>query len=276
MRRKRITFAPTGKFWRTVDVIILAILPVAAVLISLAVKAGLLLSTILFYGLPGLYLSFRTPKGVKRALIFSLAAGSIGLAVDYLAAKDLAWIVPSTIFPLRLLGVSTVEAALWGYFYVYAIVIFYEHFLDKGRHNLIASKFRYGMYIVLGILVPFFSLYLFAEKLLTIPYIYFKGSLALGVVPVLLFLGRHPHFLSRFVKVGAYFFIVSLMHELTALELGQWIFPGHNFIGWVELFGFRLPFEEFFFYISLSAISTLCFFEYFDDSHMRAEERRNT
>lgn len=264
------------KTWRWIDIIVLVAVPVVSVMLSLLLRAGLLLSTILFYAIPSAYFSMRTPKGVKRALIFAFLVGSIGVIIDYLMAADSAWIIPSTLFPFRILGTSTIDAILWSYFYVYAVVIFYEHFIDKAKHNLVAKKFRYLIYIVLGITIPFGVFYLVDQRLLREPFGYFKGSLVLVLAPAILFLKRYPNFFSRFAKVGIYFFILGLLHELTALELHQWVFPGTNFVGWVSIGQYRLPFEELFFYLILSAVSILCYFEYFDDSHLKKEARRYT
>jgi hypothetical protein len=46
--------------------------------------------------------------------------------------------------------------------------------------------------------------------------------------------------------------------------LGQWSFPG-KFIGWIDLFGVRFPFEEFLIWIVLGAAGVLAWYELFDD-----------
>jgi hypothetical protein len=59
---------------------------------------------------------------------------------------------------------------------------------------------------------------------------------------------------------------LALMFELTGLELQLWTFPGTHFIGWVDLLGYKFPFEEFFFWFVLSAITILSYYEFFDDN----------
>jgi len=58
---------------------------------------------------------------------------------------------------------------------------------------------------------------------------------------------------------------LSFTYELTALHLGLWSFPGEHFIGWVDILGYRFPFEEFFFFIVLASIAGLAYYEFFDD-----------
>lgn len=104
-----------------------------------------------------------------------------------------------------------------------------------------------------------------SPTLLNIPYAYVWLGLVTTLLPGMLFLNFFPNFLSRYVKVSAYFFILSILFELTALELGQWSFPGTTFIGWVDILGYRFPFEEFFFWFLLAVTAILSIYEYFDD-----------
>lgn len=108
-----------------------------------------LISTLLFYGLPAVYLSWRTPKAVLRTLLFALAmTPPLVFIIDTLAHLTKTWWV-GTIFPFRLWGIIPVEDLLWGFLYTYSIVIFYEHFLDKGRHNLVDGRMKY--FVSLGL-----------------------------------------------------------------------------------------------------------------------------
>ena len=93
----------------------------------------------------------------------------------------------------------------------------------------------------------------------------FGSELFFFIVPAITFLSLFPRLLSKYVKTASYFFLLSILFELTGLQLNQWTFPGSNFIGWVELFGHRFPFEEFFFGFVMGAISVLTYYEFFDD-----------
>lgn len=69
----------------------------------------------------------------------------------------------------------------------------------------------------------------------------------------------------KFIKTGAFFFMVFLIYELTAIKLGQWHFQG-QYIGWVELMGLRFPFEELLFWMGLSGFVVLSLYEGFVDN----------
>ena len=54
------------------DIVLLVVFPTLSVVLSLTLHANYLVSTLLFFGLPCVYLSFRTPKRISKTLIFSL------------------------------------------------------------------------------------------------------------------------------------------------------------------------------------------------------------
>ena len=84
------------------------------------------------------------------------------------------------------------------------------------------------------------------------------------VIPSIIELFRHPKLLPKFLLVVIYFFFLTFVYELTALKLGQWIFPSNQYIGWVSIFGLNFPLEEFFFGFFFYAMVTLACYEAFD------------
>lgn len=258
---------------KKLDILVLVLLPVIAVLGSLVLRANFLTSALLFYGLPAIYLSWRNPHAVKRAFIFSLLAFPVGFVGDYVATAAGAWYVPNPFFP-RILSIVPVDDLIWGFLLVYVVVIFYEHFLDKGKHNLVDRKFKYGVYGVLSGLVVFFSIYLINPSLLHLPYVYFTFGAIGAFLPVVIFLSHFPRFLAKYAKVIIYFTCLNLLLELTGLELGHWTFLGREYFGWIHLFKYRFPLEELLFYIVLFSVTILSYFEYFDDGHLKREARR--
>ncbi len=254
------------EFLKKLDIILLILFPIVSVVVSLAIHANFLTSILLFFGLPSVWLSFRTPERVQKALVFSvLMSVPLGLFIDYIATMDGAWFVPTTVFPFRLFGVVPIEDLIWGFFLIYSVVIFYEHFLDKGKHELIDRRMKYLVWPIAVILIIFFALLVIQPELLVIPYAYWWLGTIFFVIPTVTFLSFFPRLLSKYVKTASYFFLLAVLFELTGLQLNQWTFPGQNFIGWVELFGHRFPFEEFFFWFVMSSISVLAYFEFFDD-----------
>src|SRR3954468_4096692 len=83
------------------DLFALVAFPMIAVLLSLTLNLNFLLSTLLFLGLPAVYLSIRTPAAVPRALAFACIFSFFGgIFFDHLAVHNNIWSVP-TIFPFR-------------------------------------------------------------------------------------------------------------------------------------------------------------------------------
>src|SRR3989344_5281267 len=98
---------------KIVDVISILVLPVIAAWATVVFRTNLLVSVILFLALPFLYLILRNPGIARKSIIFALLFSiPLSLFVDTLAAINGAWVVPDTIFPFRILGVSTVEVYL--------------------------------------------------------------------------------------------------------------------------------------------------------------------
>lgn len=109
---------------KKVDIFLLILFPVIAVWASLFIKANFLQSILLFFGLPSLYLSLRTPFQVKKTFLFSLILSiPFGIIIDYIAVLDSSWYVPTTVFPFRLLGIVPVEDLIWGF--LSSIVLLY-------------------------------------------------------------------------------------------------------------------------------------------------------
>ena len=76
---------------------------------------------------------------------------------------------------------------------------------------------------------------------------------------------NHPKMNVKFFKTAAYFFYLTFIYEVTALQLGWWDFPSTNFIGWVSIFNVRFPLEELIFWLFLFAMAILTYYEYFAD-----------
>jgi len=253
-------------FLKKLDIFLLILFPIASAVLSLAFSVNFLVSILLFFGLPSLWLSFRTPSQVNKTFLFSLILSiPLGIFIDYIATVDNSWFVPITVFPFRLFSVVPIEDLIWGFFLIYSIVIFYEHFLDKGKHELVDKRMKYLAWPLIILMLVFFTILFTKPELLVIPYAYFWLGIIFFILPAITFLSFFPRLLSKYIKTASYFFLLSLLFELTGLQLNQWTFPGSNFIGWVELFGHRFPFEEFFFGFVMGAISVLTYYEFFDD-----------
>lgn len=247
------------------DMTLLVIFPVLAALFSLATKPSFLLSIFLFYGFPALWLTIRTPKKAAKAALFSLIlATPMWLIFDYMLHISAVWYVP-TIFPLKVFNLVPLEDLIFGFFLLYTTVIYYEHFFDKGKKELLNPHMKSLLILLTLLLISFFTLYLAAPGTLILKYPYIWLGLFLIGLPAITFLVVFPKFLTKFVKTSLYFFGLAFLYELTALQLGWWEFTGTDFIGWIEIFKLRFPVEELLAWFILATSGILAYFEFFDD-----------
>lgn len=251
------------------DLAVLALAPIAASLLAWFLPLDFIAATLLIFGAPAAYLSLRNPASIRRVLIFSAVFAGVGIVFfDYFGPKDGSWLVP-TIFSFKVFGVIPLEDFLWAFLLVYFVLMFYENFFDHARHSPVGRNMHYLIPVSIAALAIFSALVLFVSANMSIPYFYFFGILVFMFLPVLAFVLEFPRFLRRLYITAAYFFAVGIMHELVALYKGYWSFPGHHFIGWVSLAGYRFPLEEFFFWLFLLSASAVAYFEFFDDNRLK-------
>lgn len=250
-----------------IDVILIILFPVAAAVLTLIFKTNFLISTLLFFGVPSLYLCLRKPGIVFKSLIFTtIFSIPLVIVMDYLAIMDKSWIIPSSLFNFRFFGTNSIEGLIWGFLYVFFIIMFYEYFLDFGKkEDRVSKNTKYLIAISLSVLTVFLLFLFVSPGLLHIKYFYLKSGTILILLPLVTFLSFFPKLWTKYVKIGVYFFGLSLLHEVAGLHTNQWTFPGHNFIGFVELFGLKFPFEELLFWMILCAAALLSYYEFFAD-----------
>src|SRR5689334_17803493 len=122
------------KLLKKLDIGLLVLFPIVSVISALALRANFLLTTLLFFGLPSVWFSIRTKHRMGKVAIFSFVwAIPLTFFADYIATLNEAWLVPNTVFSFRLLGVVPIEDFIWMFLASYNVLIFYEHFLDKGK-----------------------------------------------------------------------------------------------------------------------------------------------
>lgn len=257
---------------KKLDIFLMVIFPLLSVFTSLYWQASFTASIFIFYGPLALWLSIRTPHRILKTLIFSIVlAIPFTIIIDSLAVQSQTWFIPKSVFSSRLFGIVAYEQFMFGLMWTYSIVIFFEHFLDKGKHELIDRRMKYLIWPMIMALMIFIWVILSSPEILNIPYVYLWIGLLLGILPILASLDRFPRLASKYIKVAAYFFYHSMLYELTALQLEQWEFPGNSFVGWVNIGSHRFPLEEFFFWMILGAVTIVAYFEYFDDQPARSD-----
>jgi len=245
----------------------LIISPIFATIISLIFKTNFLTSTLLYFGVPAVYLSLRNKHIVNKSITFSLIFGVFAsFVVDTYGILNQSWFVQKSIFPFRI-GLVPIEDIIWGTLLTYNIILFYEHLLDKGKHNLKDTKFKYLIILALIVLIIFTLLYLLQSKILITKYAYLKLGFVTMFLPTISFLAIFPRLLSKFIKAGVYFFLQGLMFELTGITLNHWGFKDgpNRFINWINFGNIKFPLEEFIFWMVLFSTCVLSYYEFFDD-----------
>jgi hypothetical protein len=158
---------------RRFDLALFIVWPIVASLLTVLLRANLLVSTILFLILPSAYLSFRRPEFVRKALIFSCVSTPIFIVADYIAGTTGAWAFPFSVFGRRLFGVTPFEAVIWMAAWTYCVIIFYEYFLDKDCTDTRTHK---ALKILFAVLTLIFLIFLATVSItgafVTIPYFY--------------------------------------------------------------------------------------------------------
>lgn len=256
MRKKYIDFA----------VVILCPLFVFLSVFLLGLKPNYLESLLLFFGIPSLYLSIRSWSKTKKVGLFSfLISAPIALIFILLIFGDNAWFVPKSVLQNRLLGLVTLEDFVWMFLCTYVILIFYEHFFDKQFDKKTSSRVRNLLYALYGITFIFVTLFLITGSLLVIPYSYFLLCVLFWIIPISAFLIKYPEYIKNFAKVALFFFYLHLLFELMGLQMGYWVFSGAHYIGWISIFGFNIPLEEFLFVILFGGLAPCVYYEYFTD-----------
>jgi hypothetical protein len=251
------------------DIIVLCTLPILAAVASIFLDINFLTSIILFFGLPATYLSFRTPNAIARSLLFSLVTLIAIAFIEYYAGVDKSWYVHS-IFP-RVFDHIAIEDLVWGFLLTYFIVMFYEHFFDKGRHKVVGVGLKYFALMLAGVFSVLFTLHFMDPK--NIEFFYFRAGLILLLLPVISVLIIFPKYISVLLKITPYFFGLGLIVALTSIQNGYWYYPGENFIGWVSIGSYRFPIEELIFWMTLLSSAIIVYFEFFDDNRARLPQK---
>ncbi|MBX4181535.1 hypothetical protein KW807_01575 [Candidatus Parcubacteria bacterium] len=250
------------------DKILFFFWPLIASALSFATHANFFLATIFFLAIPGIYLSFRKPSLIGKALVVTVATFPIWVVFEYLAVITGTWHFATTIFPLRLFNnIVTIDVMIWYFAWVYLIVTYYEFFLDKHlTPRLYHPKLKYVCMLFSAIFL-FFLFLLQISAVPKIPYLYLTFGIIFGALPTAFTLLRFPKLFPKIAKAALYFVFLFFTWELTALSLGHWAFPGtgHTFIGWIDIQGLRFPVEELLVWMLLGTTGIISWFELFDD-----------
>lgn len=249
------------------DFLVVAGIIILSIPIILIFNARPLIAALFFFVIPTIYLFLRKKKPIKEVLLGALLIGNgIGLIFNIIASANGAWneVGSQLVFNYRIFGFMPVDEPVWFFFWALFILVFYEHFYERDRLDRLSKRFKY-IAIPTLITVALVALVSLVDKTkLSLKYAYFVCMTPI-IIPVAFIVKYRPAMLVKFIKTGAFFFVLFFIYELIAVKLGQWYFPG-QYVGWVELLGLRFPFEELLFWMGLSSFTVLAIYEGFVDN----------
>ena len=239
--------------------ILYSFIAIAAVL-AFALGKNLLVALLFFYGPPAIWLSIKASRHVRRAAIFSFFGAAAFFVIDYISTLDGAWWI-STIFP-RALEILAIENSIWAFIGFYTIVLFYEYFDDGAKFHA-ASNRHTGLArsVVIAAILIFALLYILRPEVLRLPYAYLWLGLFVVLLPSIIVLALYPHLRRKVLDVSLYIFTLHLTLEIVFLHMGIASYPGAHFLGWVQITSIRFPIEELIYWMGMSAIATVTYYE---------------
>ncbi len=251
------------------DFLVLVGLALFASAMSLIWQLTFLYSTILFLGLPCLFLALRLrhTSQSKRIIVMALLFGGwYGFLLAYIADWNRIWAWPPESLPwgLWFYLVNPVEI-LWVFLWVLFIVLFYEHFVEHDTKKIISGRIIWAILPASFITLAITLMTIYYPWALSWPYAY-AVLLILTLPPAIILLWRNPHILGKILLPSLFFIPFHVAHEIVSVSLGHWYFPGQYF-ALVPLPGNTLvPLEETIVWIILGSVLVLAYYElYVDD-----------
>ena len=133
---------------KLIDLLVVVAMVGAAIPVILFLNVKPLVSTIFFFILPSVYLFLRNPRPIKRIFAASFLFGVVfAVPFDFLAILNGAWSEPVSqlVFPYKLFSVLPVDHLIWFFFWVFLVIVFYEHFVEHDRVDTISHNYAYGL-----------------------------------------------------------------------------------------------------------------------------------
>ena len=254
---------------RLLDLLAVVLLVLLASYITIFFTPNFLISSLLFFGLPSLYLLARKPVELKKGLYGAFLIGVVwGFSFDYLAEFNHAWgwsINTNLAIPLHILGVVSLDILIWYFLWIFLVIIFYEYFAEHDSSKKISPRYfrTLGIGVIVAVVVVLLSKT--APDLLTFSYTYLILGI-LTLIPFSVIVIRRPSIFPKVMEIIPFFIFLYLVFELTALRTSLWSFPG-QYIGFVNIIGQRFPFEEMIFWIVISSAIAASYHEYVVDDN---------
>jgi len=243
-----------------IEIASLILVAIISFIIVSILESNLLITTLIFFALPTIYLSFKNQASIKPALIFALLASlTFGLLIDYLGYINQVWYTPETIFGVRLFGGIPIENPLLPFLWIYLILISYAHCT---KDKLQAFSIRKLIIIISLVFATFIAVFLINQSLLgQIHYFYLLVVGMFIIPPITIITIQSPGYLPKCLPAVLYIGIVSILDEIAAVKLNHWNFPSTDFIGWVDILDARFPIEELLSFVLIGPFAVLSYYE---------------
>src|SRR3989344_1363424 len=138
------------------------------------------------------FLGFRKKKNWRKLIAGSLVFGVLfGVILEFIAHITLAWQVPNTIFPFRILGASTFEALIGYMPMTLLVLIFYEHFFDEDINHKISPHIWFAIIPAILAMLLITFIYLTDPSRLIFSHPYLKMGVA-AIIPMVWQIVKHP------------------------------------------------------------------------------------
>lgn len=204
------------------------------------------------------------PKIIRKSSIVSLILViPLVTIVNYLAHTDGSWYNFSVI-GIRIFDAYPIDDFIWGFFYFYYNIMVYEYFFERER--ILTLPKRFVRFEVIALLVSIlFSLFIYVTgSRLVLEYSYLWLVLIIFLLlPALIFIFHRKIFIKA-VLTGIFFLPLTFLYEYVASVKGNWLFPGENFIGYVNVLGITFPFEELL-WLFMATPAIIAYYEFFAD-----------
>ena len=211
------------------------------------------------------FMGLRKKKNWKKIISGSLVFGLLfGAILEFIAHITLAWQVPDTIFPFRILGASTLEGLIGYIPMTLLVLIFYEHFFDKDINHKISPHIWFAIIPALLAIILITFTYFTNPSRLMFSHPYLKMGLA-AIIPMVWQIAKRPALLPKYLKLSASLFFVFFTFEIVGVTFNYWIFPGTDYLSWVTYFGRTFPVEEIIFWMLLYPPTIVSYYEKFID-----------
>jgi len=216
------------------------------------------------------------PRHIGRAALFAfLITVPFTILIEPFAFLGKAWLVPAPLVAQRLLGVITYDFFLWGFLWVFCVILYAELLLGIDTSAALGARMRQFFGVLWVFAAGMLVVLALNPDALRVSYAYLWIGV-IFVVPALLIAAFALPGMRRALFWSAPFFAFhALVYEFTAVSLRQWIFPGEAYLGRVELLGRAFPLEELVFYIVLGAPALLAYFLLAAGGSAGAQPRRS-